>query len=167
MWVARFLLLFLIYCVSPSSIAKNQLVYFEPKTVELIGIIKILKFPGAPNYESIKNGDADETGPYLILNNPIDITPEPKIQIGNDEPEKNVKLIQLVVHNDNDWQKVKGGNYVHVTGTLFHALTGHHHARILLWIEKIKVQSKQKIANSKFDITAQDRQFLDHEYLQD
>jgi hypothetical protein len=166
MSLTRFLLLIIILFVTPVSVAKNQLVYFEPKHVELYGIIKNLKFPGPPNYQSIRNGDADETGTYLILNNPIDVQLLPKIQIGNDEPESNVKLIQLVVHNDHDWQKIKEGNYVQITGTLFHALTAHHHARILLWIDKIKIQPTRKTVSNKLDITADDQQFLDHEHLQ-
>ncbi|MDR3490528.1 MAG: DUF4431 domain-containing protein [Gammaproteobacteria bacterium] len=166
MSLIRLMLSLILYFASSCSLAKNQLVYFEPKLVELNGIVKNLKFPGPPNYESIKNGDADETGPYLILDRPIDIKLVPKKQIGNDEPENNVKLIQLVIHKNSDWKKIKKSNYIHVTGTLFHALTGHHHARILLWIEKIKIQSTQKIVNNKLDITMDDQQFLDHEYLQ-
>src|SRR3990167_8533425 len=161
------LILAIIFSLSSLSIAKNQKVYFEPKVVDLEGTIRTLKFPGPPNYESIKNGDADETGPYLILKNPIDIKLVPKIQIGNDEPENNVKFIQLAVSNDNDWKKVKEGNYVHVTGTLFHALTGHHHARILLLINKIKVFSSHKNINKKLDITTDDRQFLKYQYVED
>ena len=165
-WVLRWLLLS-IYFFSPLTIAKNQFVYYEPKSVELNGTIKTLKFPGPPNYESIKNGDVNETGSYLILNNPINVRLAPNVQIGNDEAENNVKIIQLVVNNDNDWKNVKEGNYVHVTGTLFHALTGHHHARILLLINKIKVFSSHKKFNKKLDITTDDRQFLKYQYVED
>ena len=167
MRLIRLLILLIIFSLSSLSIAKNQKVYFEPKVVALEGTIRTLKFPGPPNYESVKNGDADETGPYLILKNPIDIKLVPKIQIGNDEPENNVKFLQLVVSNDNDWKNVKEGNYVYVTGTLFHALTGHHHARILLLINKIKVFSSKKKFNKKLDLTTEDRQFLKYQYLQD
>lgn len=167
MQLIKLLLLFIIIFTSSFSIAKNQLVYFEPKFVEINGVIKTLKFPGPPNYRSIKDGDADETGPYLILNNPIDVQLIPKLQSDNDEPEKNVKILQLVVQNDNDWGKVKEGNYVHIIGTLFHCFTGHHHARVLLMIKKIKVLSQQKITGSnKLNITDEDRQFMSHEYLQ-
>lgn len=166
-FIRLLILLPIIFSLSSLSIAKNQRVYFEPTVVKLEGTIRTLKFPGPPNYESIKNGDADETGPYLILDNPIDIKLVPKIQvIGNDELENNVKFIQLVVRNSNDWKNVKDGNYVHVTGTLFHALTGHHHARILLLIKKIKVFSTQKKINKKLDVTNEDKRFLEHEYLQ-
>lgn len=159
-------MLVIFYSLSSSSIAKNQLVYFEPQLVELNGVIKMLTFPGPPNYENTKNGDADETGPYLILNNPIDVRLVPKVQIGNDEPENNVKIIQLVVCNDKDWQKVKEGNYVNITGKLFRALTGHHHARILLIINKIKILSTRKIVRYNLDMTVEDRQFIQYQHLQ-
>lgn len=154
------LMFFILYVISPLAIAKNQLVYFEPKIVELSGIIRTLQFPGPPNFESIKNGDANETGPYLILDNPIDIKLIPKSHGDMNEPEKNVKILQLVVVNDNDWSKVKDGHYVHIIGTLFHGFTGHHHARILLRIKKIEVLSKQKISSKKLDITDEDRRYM-------
>ncbi|CAN5344762.1 hypothetical protein BH10PSE19_BH10PSE19_15280 [soil metagenome] len=52
-----------------------------------------MTYPGAPNYESIKNGDTIETGPYLILKDPMDIDYVPHIELGNDEPEKAVSLL--------------------------------------------------------------------------
>jgi len=159
MWLSRRILLLTLFIPS-LVIAKNKVVYFEPTLVELNGVIKTLQFPGPPNYESIKNGDRDESGPYLILDNPIDIELTPKIQIGNDEPRQNVKLIQLIVHTNSDWEKIKQGNYVRILGVLFNAQTGHHHARVLLEVNKIKVISKEYLVKIKFDITAEDREFL-------
>lgn len=158
-------LLLLIMLIIPQLSLANQTVYFEPKVVELDGTIVTLKFPGPPNYESIKNGDRDETGPYLILSNPIDIKLSLNVQTGNDEPAKNVKLIQLIILNDSDWDKVKEGNQAHITGTLSAALTGHHHARILLDAKKINVISKKTIIN-KLDVTADDLEFLENQNLQ-
>jgi len=97
------------------------------------------------------------------LNHPIDVQLIPKLQSDNDLPEKNVKLLQLVVENDKDWPKVKEGNYVHIVGTLFHAFTGHHHARVLLMVKKITVMSKQKIISNKLDITDKDKEFMRQE----
>jgi len=156
---SRLVFLLIIYIASPFSMAKNRIVYYEPKVVDLCGVIIILQFPGPPNYESIKNGDADETGGYLMLNKPIDVTLLPKI-VSNDSPEKNVKLIQLVVFNQRFWQKIKEGNVVHVTGTLFRALTGHHHARVLLKIKKITVLSKRKLGKNKLHVTNEDQKYL-------
>ncbi len=89
----------------------------------------MLKFPGSPNYTSIKEGDRDETGPYLVLTATIDIQSNPHIH-ANDTTEKHVKLIQVVVKHKRNWDKIKEGNFVEMTGTVFHALTGHHHARV-------------------------------------
>ncbi len=158
-------LLLLLMLIIPQLSLANQTVYFEPKAVDLEGTIVTLKFPGPPNYESIKNGDRDETGPYLILNNPIDIKLSSNVQIGNNEPTTNVKLIQLIVLNDSDWGKIKEGNQVHITGTLSNALTGHHHARVLLDINKIIVVSKRAVIN-KLDVTADDLEFLENQNLE-
>lgn len=158
-------LILLIMLIIPQLSLANQTVHFEPKTVELEGTIITLKFPGPPNYESIKNGDRDETGPYLILNNPIDIQLSPNVQMGNNEPTKNVTLVQLIVLNDGDWDKVKKGGLVHITGTLSSALTGHHHARALLDINKISVISKRKAIN-KLNVTTDDLEFLKNQHLQ-
>lgn len=158
MWLSRQLIL-LTLLIAPFAIAKNKVAYFEPTLAELNGVIKTLQFPGSPNYENIKNGDRDETGPYLILDKPIDIKLTPKIQIGNDEFRHNVKLIQLIVHTNSDWKKIKQGNYVRIRGTLFNAQTGHHHTRVLLEVNNVKVISKNHIRN-KLDITAEDMAFL-------
>lgn len=146
--------------------AKNQQVYYEPKIVELIGIVTILKFPGPPNYTSIQDGDADETGPYLVLHKPIDVGFDPKLQNDDNMPEKNVTLLQIVVKNKDNWNKIKEGHKVHVVGTLFHALTGHHHARVLIAINKINVLTNYSILNNNLQFSPEDQQFLEHEYLQ-
>lgn len=165
-WMLYTRLLLLIALIIPQLSLANQTVCFEPKVVELDGTIVTLKFPGPPNYESIKDGDRDETGPYLILNDPIDIQLSPNnAQIGNDEPTNNVKLVQLIVLNDSDRDKVKEGNQAHITGTLSAALTGHHHARVLLDIKKINVTSKKEIIN-KLDVTTEDFEFLETQNLQ-
>jgi len=158
----KFILL-LLFFFPLVAMAKNQVVNYEPKEVKLTGVIKNLQFPGPPNYESIEKGDADETGPYLVLDNPIDVMPESKSKkYEEDTPEKNVKLIQLVVENKQDWKKVREGNQVEVSGTLFHSHTGHHHARVLLTLKKISVISRQKTVSKDkdLDITSEDKEFI-------
>jgi hypothetical protein len=132
--------------------AKNQTVYFEPAVSTLSGTIIILTFPGQPNYQSIKDGDAEETGAYLVLDKPVDVRLVSKNQVGNDEPENNIKIIQLAVQNDEDWKKLENGNHVKISGDLFHAIWGHHHTLVLLNAKKIKVISKEKIVNNSFSV---------------
>ena len=155
----NFIVLFLFF-LPLVAMAKNQVVNYEPNEVELKGVIKNLQFPGPPNYERIEKGDADETGPYLVLENPIDVIPISKSQNDDDTSEKNVKLIQLVVENKQDWKKVKEGNQVEISGTLFHSHTGHHHTRVLLTLKKITVISKRKTVSKDLDLTDEDKEFL-------
>lgn len=156
MGLIKLILLFLLF-ISPCSVAKNKLVYYQPESVELKGFIKKFTYPGAPNYESIKNGDTNETGPYLILKDPIDIDYVPHIELGNDEPEKNIKILQLVIHNDKDyWSKAKNGYYVNIKGTLFRAIYAHHHSRVLLDVKNIEVLPKRKMTASDLTITKED-----------
>lgn len=167
MW-NRFLVL-LLFFMSLSANATNQVVSFEPTQVTLKGDIIMLTFPGPPNFESIKQGDKLEKGPYLILSKPIDVqlTTSQKSRQEADESQKNVKLIQLVVFNTSDWQRIKQGNKVVVTGTLFSAITGHHHARVLLKVKKIAVLSKQTISNKALEhITHEDKAYLQQQHLQ-
>lgn len=157
---SRLFLIFL-FLIPSFSAAKNRLVYYEPKFVELTGIITHVTFPGPPNYESIKNGDLDETGPYLILKNPIDVDLAPNTKgIGNDVFEKNVKLFQLVMGDDQNWEKMKEGNCVRIKGRLFRAIFGHHHSRVLLDIAKIDLLPKKKITAGDITITKEDYAFM-------
>jgi hypothetical protein len=162
----QWILLIIVCIFSSSVVAKNKVVYYEPKLVDLSGYIITLKYPGPPNYESIKNGDAEEIGAYLILNKPIDIKTLAKVQIGNDVYEKNVRLIQLIVLNDAHWLMLKEGSYVNLTGTLSHALTGHHHARALITIENVEVLSNHKMVGNKLNLTDEDRKFQKYQHLQ-
>lgn len=159
-------LVFFSILFSCTIFAKNKIVFYEPSSTVLIGVIKILKFPGPPNYTSIEDGDKDETGLYLILNSPIDVKSNTHI-IANDTTEKNVKLVQVVVKQDTDRNKIKEGNSVEISGTLFHALTGHHHARILIMAEKMTIISRESVKTKTLNqLPKEDLKFLDHENLQ-
>jgi hypothetical protein len=151
MWFIRLCIL-LFFFISPLSIAKNRTVYFEPKVSTLSGTIIILTFPGQPNYQNIEDGDAKETGAYLVLDEPVDVKLVQKIQMDNDEPENNVKMIQLAVQNDEDWKKLENGNHVRINGDLFRAIWGHHHTTVLINVKKIDVISKEKIVNNNLSV---------------
>lgn len=159
----KLLLALILFLIAPLTLAANQTLYYEPNIVTLKGHIISLTFPGPPNYESIKKGDKAERGPYLILDNPIDIAISPNDQSkdNSDEPKNNVKLIQLIVMNDKDWKAIKDGNYVSITGPLSSSITGHHHARALLTVKQVTVLSKEKLPKNAIDtITVEDKQNL-------
>lgn len=130
-----------IYCLSAFAFAGNLVFHYEPAVVSLTGIIKIKTFPGAPNYESIAKGDDIESGPYLLLSNPIDVIKTAKDADPNAETEKNLKIIQIVV-DDDIWREKYIGKMVRVTGTLYHQINGHHHTRILINATRLELASK-------------------------
>lgn len=132
------LLLGLVLLFIPIANAENRLVYYEPIIVKLSGVIDVKDSPGPPNYESVENGDAAETGYYLKLPQSIDVV-TPNVKSGTDEcdePEKNIHVVQLVIRHDSDWPKIRKGNHVTLTGTLFHAISGHHHTRVLMFVDE-------------------------------
>jgi hypothetical protein len=158
------LLLLILSLITDCAFASNQVVYFEPNIVKLEGNVRMLTFPGQPNYESIKHGDAEETDAYLILSKPIDIALYDATDIGNNAAVKNVKFIQLVVDREDDWKQIKEGNNVRIEGILFSALTGHHHARVLLRVNIVNVITKSEMMSKKLNITKEDRLFLKYQH---
>ncbi len=160
MWFIRLLVLFLFFIPS-ISVAKNKMFYFEPDISELSGTIAILTLPGPPHYSSIKNGDEAEIGAYLILAQPIDVKLASQLQkMGEAQPESEVKVIQLILNNEEDWKKMENGNQVLIRGSLFHARWAHHHARVLFNIQKITIVSKEKMDNKQLVSYLEPRQEL-------
>lgn len=97
------------------------------------GVVKLEKYYGPPNYGENPETDLEEWTYMLVLPTPISVSG----QSVEDEPHENVKKIQLVF----DWSRFPIKSYVGrrvcVTGTLFAAITGHHHAPVLLKVERI------------------------------
>lgn len=127
-----------IYFFADLALAANSVLYYEPQIVTLSGIIKLKTFPGAPGYESVESGDDLDTCFYLFLDQPIDVVESLKDADPNAESEKNLAVIQVAPGSDDNWDKIKSGNHVCVTGCLFHAINGHHHTRVLIHGNQIK-----------------------------
>ena len=124
--------------------AANQIVHYEPATVELAGTIEQQTFPGPPNYESIAAGDKIEKGWYLRLLAPVDVVEtkddEPS---ANSETERNVKIMQLTWRHSPEFKEkvrdaTRSKKKVRLKGYLFHRLTGHHHSRVLLHVNQLE-----------------------------
>jgi hypothetical protein len=133
-------LLFLIPVTS--SATEKKVAYGSP--VELVGTLDLQTFPGPPGYESIQNGDDVERHFYLKLDLALAVLPDPKIKdIQDAAEEKNVKIIQLSIGEDEKlWAKFRKagiGAHVAITGNLFHRFTGHHHSRVLMTVQNIKL----------------------------
>jgi hypothetical protein len=111
---------------------------YGPTVITVSGTLRAQTFPGPPNYESIKRGDRKERVIILTL-------PAPTCTTGGDprnfdNPETNVREMQLVVTKSADWKIVEHrlGKRVVVTGTLFHGHTGHHRTKVLIYVAGIR-----------------------------
>jgi hypothetical protein len=127
-------------CASAGPASQGDCLPYEPASVTLTGKVSTKVFPGPPNYESVKEGDKPEVAWLLHLAKPVCVRAENQDDLNS--PEDGVSDIQLVLQG-NQFRQVrrmmkKGA--VTVTGKLFHSHTGHHHATVLIVVNRIKQQ---------------------------
>jgi hypothetical protein len=134
---AMFLLLALLVTLPAlSTEATEQCITYEPNTINLYGRITRKVFAGPPNYENVAKGDEAEQVWVLRLNRPVCVAASAQW-----EAEANVSEIQLVFgEGSSQYNKYESllGKKVVAKGRLFHAHTGHHHAKVLLTVRSIK-----------------------------
>ena len=114
----------------------NQTYFYEPSVVTLFGTVYVKTFPGRPNYQDIKTGDEPETPWVLDLKYPISVVPkEGKDPDGLNDFEENVKEIQIVMMSEYRFRFRNRKRYK-ISGSLFHAISGHHHTPVLIELKK-------------------------------
>ena len=122
---------------SSSSVAAQSCLEYGP-TVTFSGKLSSKIVAGPPNYESIRKGDQKETVILLTLAQPFCTTGNDPA--GIDVPEKGLRDLQLVITKDEDWPVIRRliGKRVTVSGTLFHAHTGHHRTKVLMTVAEVR-----------------------------
>jgi len=130
-------IVFLLVPGSYSSAAAQKCLEYGP-TVAVTGKLSSRIFPGPPNYMSIRKGDQKETVILLTLTQPVCTTGNDPA--GIDVPEKGLRNIQLAITKDEDWPVIRRllGKRVTVSGTLFHAHTGHHRTKVLMDVSQVR-----------------------------
>jgi hypothetical protein len=118
-----------------SNAADSKCLEYGPAIVTLTGtIIRHMEY-GPPNYGEDPAHDAKELYWYLQLDDPICVNGKKEYSQEMEE-EKNVRKVQIVYLNGYP----KGDNWINhrasITGTLFHAITGHHHTKVLIEARK-------------------------------
>ena len=107
--------------------------------VTIRGTLSKHTFPEQPNYESIAAGDHAATYFFVEPHPPICVAP------GNladgDLGERRVKRVQLVFSENSSngsYETLRPylGQNVVCGGSLYHAISGHHHSPVLLWRAK-------------------------------
>ncbi len=133
-WVV--LVTFTAVCAGQANAGKSCLEY-GPSVVTLKGTLARKTFPGPPNYESIRKGDRPETYWLVELAKPICVNEDQEDkELG--PAYKDIRAIQLVVEPEVYKTHVELiGKYVLVTGTLFGAISGHHHTPVLLSVKTL------------------------------
>jgi len=106
---------------------------YEPEVVTLHGTVERRSFPGPPNYESVQQGDTEETYWFLGLDRPICMLAGTESE---DVPLPRVTRVQLVLSDSDGYRRYRAllGQKVTASGTLFGAHTGHHHEPVLLTV---------------------------------
>ena len=134
----RLLILTLGLLVGFCASASGQKCFRYGPTVSLTGTLRSQVFAGPPNYESIRRGDRKETAIILTLVARACTT-------GNDfqgfeAPETGIREMQLLVTKEEHWKTIRRlmGKRASVTGTLFHAHTGHHRTKVLVNVANIQ-----------------------------
>lgn len=129
--------LFALPCISSTASGERQAcLSYEPAVVTLTGRITKHTFPGPPNYQSVRRGDAPEVTWVLHLTRPVCVE---RGQDEIDEAEANVTDVQLALEPV-EYTRYRNllNQAVVVRGKLFHSHTGHHHTKVLLDVNDIK-----------------------------
>jgi hypothetical protein len=118
---------------SAESASSQCLGYQTP--VSLSGVLERRTYPGRPNFESIDAGDEPETGFYLVL---------PKaacFDAGSDPDAANVSDVRLVQLNlkpeQYDQLRPYLGKSISIQGAVYEAMSGHHHAPVVLMFGRV------------------------------
>jgi hypothetical protein len=110
--------------------------------VKIAGTLVRRTFAGPPNYESVRHGDAPETYWLVQLSEPACIIGDSTERDLN-QAHANIREIQLVVDKDVYQSKKRlVGQKVLATGTLFGAISGHHHTPVLLTLRSLSRSSQ-------------------------
>lgn len=122
--------------VFTSTVHASHCLKYEPVVVSLHGKLERLVFPGRPNYESIAGGDEPEAYFYLRLPASICVGSADSNNYA-DEAKSDIRLVQLLLDEDG-YKRLRPllGHSVTVKGTLEGAMSGHHHAPVLLRVRQ-------------------------------
>jgi hypothetical protein len=99
--------------------------------VTLEGSLGTQTFPGPPNYESIAAGDRPETVLVLRLDAPVCVD---AASDGMSDAVASVETIQLALRGPEQFASMRKlvGRRIRLTGSLFGAISAHHHTPVLL-----------------------------------
>jgi Domain of unknown function (DUF4431) len=124
----------------PTATQAQRWLSYEPETVELNGRLVIQSRYGPPNYGEDPKTDQKVKIAVLVLKNPVRVRPSQGDGY-NSQPVYRTTQIQLAFIDSGTVYKNLIGKNVVVTGSLFHAHTGHHYTDVVLKVRSIERRS--------------------------
>lgn len=120
--------------VASAQTTRTGCLPYEPDTVRVSGVLARHTYYGAPGFGEDPKRDDQEVGFYLDLTTPL------CTRAGSDDVDiakSGIRRIQLVLDQAGyDRLRPFLGKNVSLRGTLFGAITGHHHTPILLSVAR-------------------------------
>lgn len=109
--------------LTATTVANAECLPADPAVVHVNGVLKRITFAGRPNYEDISKGDEPETYFVLFLNNPVCLA---------DTDQTSASELQLFLRPEQyDQFRPKLNHAIALSGSLWHAETGHHHTPLM------------------------------------
>jgi hypothetical protein len=110
---------------------------YLPSKVSVTGTVFERTDWGPPNYREDPAHDRPEPHDYIRLDTPLCVFGVPG-DAPDDITEKNVSIMELAWDSE-EWPIPNVvGRHVLLTGGLFHAISGHHHTRVLLMVSRVR-----------------------------
>jgi hypothetical protein len=132
------------FLTAPKAVlAADTCLSYEPAKVQLSGKVSKKEAFGPPGYGEDPAHDSRENYLVLALPAPICVNGDPKSPI-NSESETDVREVQLVYPPGRSLQQAWLDRNISVSGTLFHATTGHHRTKVLIQVTQTRLQPAPK-----------------------
>ena len=106
---------------------------YGPVPVTLHGTVQRVKAYGPPGFGETPRQDSREDFDGLKLDQPLCTIADAR---GTQDAEANIPLLQMLF--DQGHPALRPGQRIVVTGTLFHADTGHHHTSVLIEVASLQ-----------------------------
>ena len=130
----RHLAVLLIASCAASLSTASSCLHYGGEPITLSGKVTLQTFFGPPNYGENPDTDSRETQGILVLVRPVCVSANP---VSYDMAETNQVKVTLVPPDGVNLKNF-AGKRVTVQGTLFHAITGHHHTPVLMQVSRIE-----------------------------
>ena len=106
---------------------------YGPAVVTLHGTVQHVKAYGPPGFGETPKLDAREDFDGLMVDQPVCTIADAR---GAQDAEANIPLLQMLFYQGHP--ALRPGQRITVTGTLFHADTGHHHTSVLIEVKSLR-----------------------------